>query len=286
MPRGIPGSGNGAHKAKAPGEKKGATPEQLAGLARAREARARARLQSHERSAEEESQRLADAARGFVQHTPAAPVPRYVDAQGDLDIESTKRAIALLQQTLREEEAARAERIAARGPGQSYREIDRGRIPVEIRAIQAPKMPDAMEMMDDTNPENPVPLLKPGEVGRWIRVKESLQDREDNTFRLQRYLAWGGRVLKKADGSPLRRGTLMAAALPIEANARRIIYHSSTGAFDTAQPVERLQEVAEDVNRAYGRRFHGEAARQGVLQVDGGQVTTTPVNVHPFAPED
>lgn len=200
--------------------------------------------------------RLADDARGVQRHDPQPPPPAYVDPQGDPDIESSKLVVQMLQDEQRKAEAERAKRPP--NSRQSLRETNLGRIPVEMR-IEMPKMPDALAFEDDDGTS----LLKKGYRGRWVRIKDDLDQHSENTLRVRRMRAWGGEVVMKADGTPLKMETLIAMQLPILADAKRIIAASRSGAYDA---VGQLSNSADKLNSDFSKRHYG--ASQGVIQVE------------------
>ncbi len=235
--------------------------------------------------AQEDPERLVhqmvDQALGVAQPPPRRPPPNYVAGTDDPDIAAEKMSVQILQETERQAAEARAaRRTDSRGRVQDQ---PQGRIPVEVLAIRDwagdVKMPDPMAMEDDEGNS----LLKEGYCGRWVRVKDDLDQRNENSLRVRRMKVWGAEPVLNPDGTPLRTETLVAMQLPIRQNALRKIQASRSGALDAAKQIDNLHDEADRVNSEFSRRYHG--ASQGVIQLAAMPGTgQEAAGVRPFAP--
>lgn len=189
--------------------------------------------------------------------TPPPPPKRenYV-----LDADPSRQANLIALQIMEEQKAMAAQRARDRvaDPRLALEdEINRGRSAIDI-FIDAPEMPNPFAFEDDDGTD----LREPGYVYHWSRVRHTMNDLRDNRQRLRQRLAWGAEVVLKNDGKELRTDTLVATRIPVRREAQRKIALADPGTFDNARAlgnreVERLQQVADDENVAYSKRYHG-----------------------------
>jgi hypothetical protein len=201
----------------------------------------------------------------------AEPKPRpKPPARPEPDMEDADAMVHNLADRILEEQRLAIEsqrhRKRFRDPRATYRNDDTGRIPVEMLVGGAPKMPNALACED----EDGTSLVKRDPQGRpyrtrWVRVKDDLDQTNENTLRLRQMKAWGYEPVMKKDNTPLRLETLVCMQCPVEADAKRVIYHSKSGAFDKARQVDRLRERADELNSEFSRAHSGGS--QGVVSV-------------------
>ncbi len=105
-------------------------------------------------------------------------------------------------------------------------------------------------------------LVKPGWIGRWVRLIDS-QGRESNV-RLREFQGWGAEVIldpdkPKVDGKlqPKRDVWGIAVQMPPDRYGARVIDRSPHGAFDNDQILSNLDDLAESMNSQAGYRAVG-----------------------------